>query len=488
MKTTIPLIVLFVTGGLHSVQAADWPRWRGAEFDDTSKETGLLKSWPQTGPSKLWMSDQAGLGYSGFSIVAGTLYTQGLKDDTEHLLAFDAATGKQKWATPVGPMLVNKWGDGPRGTPTVDGNRVYALSGQGFLICVNVLDGKTLWTTSMKDFGGKTPGWGYTESVLVDGDKVVCMPGGAQGAMLALDKLTGKKLWQTADWTDGAQYASIVATTYNGARQYIGLTMQHFAGIDAKDGHKLWMVEWNGRTAVIPTPIFSKGDVYVSSGYGVGCKLVHVGAGNAVSDGWTNANMINHHGGVLLHGGFLYGYSDKGGWTCQDWASGEVKWVSKNLGKGAVHCADGMLYMLEESSGNVVLAEASPEGWKEHSRFKLDPQTTQRKPDGRIWTHPVVADGRLYLRDQELLFCFDVKDPAAAAPKPAPLGAARAQDPKQAEQAALKQFPDLAVAGSAFNQAFVERVRVARQARPELFNDANWPLILATETAKESAR
>jgi len=484
MKKTLPLLALCA---LTSLQAADWPRWRGADFDDISKETGLLKTWPADGPRKLWSTDKAGLGYSGFSIVGGTLYTLGLKDDTELLLAFDAATGAPKWSTPVGPMLVNKWGDGPRGTPSVDGDRVYALSGQGVLICANAANGKSLWTAAMKDFGGKVPGWGYTESVLVDGDKVVCLPGGAQGALLALDKMTGKKVWQTADWTDGAQYSSVIAATHNGARQYIGLTMQHFGGFDAKSGQKLWLADWNGRTAVIPTPIFSDGDVYVASGYGVGCKLVHVGANNVVEDRWTNANMINHHGGVILHKGNLYGYSDKGGWTCQDWKTGDVKWASKNLGKGAVHCAEDMLYLLEESSGTVALIDASAEGWKEHARFKLEPQTTQRKPDGRVWTHPVVADGKLYLRDQEMLSCFDIRDPKAPAPvrASAPAAAPKFSDPETAKQAALKLFPALGVAGSPFNQKFVAKVQDAREKRAELFQDANWPMTLAREVATE---
>jgi len=475
-----PFALLFVCVA-STLHASDWHRWRGAEFDDISKETDLLKKWPVEGPRKLWTSDKAGLGYSGFSIVDGILYTQGLLEDTEHLLAFDAGAGTLKWSTPVGPVLKNNWGDGPRGTPTIDGDRVYALSGQGFLICAKASDGKTLWSASMKDFGGKVPGWGYTESVLVDGDKVVCTPGGPQGALLALDKMSGKKIWQTAEWTDGAQYSSVIAVNHNGSRQYIALTMQHFGGFDAADGRKLWLSDWAGKTAVIPTPIFSGGDVYVASGYGVGCKLVHVGAQNAVEERWTNTNMVNHHGGVILHKGYLYGYSDKGGWTCQDWTTGDVKWASKNLGKGAVHCAGDMLYLLEEGSGTVVLIEASAEGWKENGRFKLEPQTTQRKPSGKIWTHPVVANGRLYLRDQEMLTCFDIRAGGAASAATD----TKFNNPEQAKQAALKLFPELGVAGSPFNQSFVAKVQEARQKNTALFQDANWPMIIARTVAAE---
>ncbi len=479
MKYLLPVLVLSASASLY---ASDWPRWRGAAFDDVSKETGLMKKWPAEGPRKLWSSDKAGLGYSGVSVSSEALYTLGLKEDTEILLAFDAASGAAKWATPVGPVLINKWGDGPRGTPTVDQDRVYALSGQGFLICVNAATGKQLWTTAMKDFGGKVPGWGYTESVLVDGNLVVCTPGGPQGTLLALDKMTGKKVWQSSEWTDGAQYSSVIAVTHNGSRQYIALTMQHFGGVDAKDGSKLWLADWTGRTAVIPTPIFSEGSVYVASGYGVGCKQVHIGPKNVVEDSWTNANMVNHHGGVILQKGYLYGYSDKGGWVCQDWKTGDVKWASKNLGKGAIHCADDMLYLLEESSGTVVLIDASPEGWSEHSRFKLDPQSTLRKPDGRVWTHPVVANGRLYLRDQEMLSCFEIQETRTASSGAAT--AVKFLDAEQAKQAALKLFPELGVAGSPLNQAFLARVQEARKSSPETFQDPNWPITVSRDVSK----
>src|ERR1051325_700691 len=394
-----------------TVSASDWPQWRGPNRDDISTETGLLKQWPAGGPKQVWLFKEAGLGYSGYSIAGGKLYTAGLRGDMEFLIALDAKSGQQLWATAVGPILNNKWGDGPRGTPTVDGDRVYSMSGQGYLLCANATTGKELWKVKMSDFGGNKPGWGFTESVLVDGPKVICTPGGAQGTLLALDKMSGKKIWQTADWTDGAQYSSPIVATHGGTREYIQLTMQHVAGVDANTGRTLWKSEWPGKTAVIPTPIFHGDEVYVASGYGVGCKLVKLGPGNAATEVWANQNMVNHHGGVILVGGHLYGYSDgkNGGWTCQDWKTGDVGWGSRALGKGAVPCADGVLYCLEESSGTVALVEASPKGWAEHGRFKLEPQTTQRSPSGRIWTHPVVSDGRLYLRNQELLFCFDVK-------------------------------------------------------------------------------
>lgn len=389
--------------------AADWPQWRGGDRSDISKETGLLKQWPEGGPKLAWMNKDVGLGYSGYAIAAGKLFTLGLRGDTEHLIAVDVKTGKELWATPVGPILKNGWGDGPRATPTVDGDLVFAMGGTGALIAAKTADGKETWKTNMRDFGGKTPGWGYCESVLVDNGKVICTPGGKDGTLLALDKATGKKVWQSADWTDGAQYSSPIIATHNGTRQYIQLTMQHVAGVSATDGKVLWKSEWGGKTAVIPTPIYKDGFVYIASGYGVGCKLVKLGADGTAANVWENTNMVNHHGGVILVGEKLYGHSDKGGWTCQDFKTGEVTWSAKNLGKGAIHCADGMFYCLEEGSGTVTLIEVSDKGWNEKGRFKLAPQSEQRNPKGKVWTHPVVSDGKLYLRDQELLFCFDVK-------------------------------------------------------------------------------
>lgn len=403
------LLVPALLASAFLTAAADWPQWRGPNRDDISKETGLLKQWPEGGPKLAWMNKDVGLGYSGYAIAGGKLFTVGLRGDTELLIALDTKTGKELWATPVGPMLKNGWGDGPRATPTVDGDLVFAMSGTGTLLAAKTADGKEAWKAAMRDFGGKTPGWGYCESVLVDDGKVICTPGGGQGTLLALDKVTGKKVWQADGWTDGAHYSSPIVATHNGTRQYIQLTSQHVAGVNAKDGKVLWKSEWPGKTAVIPTPIFKDGHVYITSGYGVGCKLVKVGADNAVSDVYVNQNMVNHHGGVILVGDKIYGHSDKGGWTCQDFKTGEVTWSSNSLKKGAIHCADGMFYCLEEGSGTVALIEVSAKGWSEKGRFKLTPQTEQRNPKGKVWTHPVVSDGKLYLRDQELLFCFDVK-------------------------------------------------------------------------------
>lgn len=395
---------------IASVSMADWPRWRGAKHDDHSPDTGLKAKWDNDGPKRVWLNEDVGLGYSGIAVVGDSLYTMGSRDAVEYVIAVDVTTGKEKWSAEAGPLLTNGWGDGPRSTPTIDGDRVYAMSGKGHLICLKASDGSKVWKKEMDDLGGKVPGWGYTESVLVDENKVVCTPGGEQGAIVAFDKMSGEKLWQSTDWTDPAQYASIIPATHNGKSQYIQLTMHNVAGVDPANGSVLWKSTFPGKVAVIPTPIFHDGHVFVAAGYGVGCKMVKLGEGSETTDVYSNTDMINHHGGVILHDGHLYGFSDGKGWTCMEFKTGAVKWQEKAaLGKGAIHLADGKLYLLDESTGTCVLADASPSGYKELGRFTLSPQTTQRHPKGKIWVHPVVSGGKLYLRDQELLFAFDVK-------------------------------------------------------------------------------
>ncbi len=408
MKITLP--VFLASALAASALANDWPQWRGPDRSDLSKETGLLKEWPPEGLKQTWLFKNAGQGYSGPAIVGGKLLTLGTRDGKEILLALDANTGQEIWTHALGSILGNNWGDGPRGTPSVDGDKVYALSGPGVLACVSLADGKEVWTTKLSDIGGKVPGWGYTESPLVDGDQVVVTPGGGNGAIAAFDKATGKLLWQSKGFTDGAQYSSIVPAAINGEKQYIQLTMQSVVGISPKDGAVLWKQPFPGKTAVIPTPVVKDNQVYVTAGYGAGCAALKIEAGNKISIAYENKVMKNHHGGVILVGDYLYGHSDGNGWVCQDWKTGEQKWNEKSkLGKGAIGYADGMFYCLEESSGTVALIEASPDGWNEKGRFKLDPQTTIRSPQGHIWTHPVIANGNLYLRDQDLIFCYSVK-------------------------------------------------------------------------------
>ena len=387
----------------------EWPRWRGADLSDHSPVQGLLKKWPQDGPEQVWLYKDAGIGYSGPAISSGKFITMGERDGETYLIAINTKDGKELWSTKFAKGFKNNWGNGPRGTPTIDGDKVYALAPKGEVVCMNIEDGSVNWKSDLVDFGGKAPYWGFSESVLVDKDKVVLTPGGGKGAIVALNKETGKLIWQSKEIKDGAQYSSIIPIKHNGSDQYVQLFMKSLVGVSASDGKLLWKTDWNGRTAVIPTPIYKDGKIYISSGYNVGCKLIELSPDNKVSEVYNNDTIINHHGGVILIGDHLYGHSDRGGWKCQNFATGEEVWRSKDLGKGAIHYADGMLYCLGESDGTVTLVKADTKGWEETGRFKLSPQTKLRKPSGKIWTHPVVIGGNLYLRDQEIIYCYRVK-------------------------------------------------------------------------------
>lgn len=392
-----------------SLVAEDWPQWMGAGRDGLTNETGLLQAWPEGGPERLWLAKTVGLGYSGPAVVAGKLFILGSREKTEQLICLDATSGDELWASDLAEEYDNGWGNGPRNTPTVDGDRVFVLSAKGTLVCLSKIDGQEVWRVRMQDFGGKIPTWGYAESPLVDGDRVLVTPGGDAGAIVCLDRATGELVWQAEGVTDKAHYSSIVVAEPHGRKQYVQLLPNQLVGIAAATGELLWQVDWPGKVAVIPTPLVRGNRIYVTSGYGVGCMQVEIAPDNTASIVYDNKAMKNHHGGVVLLGDHLYGHSDGVGWLCQDWATGKRAWRERGeLGKGAIAYADGRFVCLGEDDGQVVLIAASPEGWEEHGRFTLDPQTELRKPKGKIWVHPVITDGRMYLRDQELLFCFDV--------------------------------------------------------------------------------
>ncbi|HEX7898797.1 MAG TPA: PQQ-binding-like beta-propeller repeat protein [Planctomycetota bacterium] len=407
----------------------DWPRYRGPNNDDVSTETGLLKSWPADGPPLLWTYRDAGVGYSGPALVAGRLYTLGGRGDAEVLVAVDVATGKEAWTAPVGPLFQfegNKWSAGPSATPTVSGGLVYALGGNGDLVCVNATSGAPVWRKNLpkeldaqvNPIGGgpKNLGWGFTWSPLVDGERLICLPGGPQGAVAALDRKTGRLLWRSAEVKDQAAYASPVAAEFDGTRQYVALTNAGLFGVSAADGRLLWRAKRESPfgTEVVNSPLIQGAHVYttvaVNNG---GCELVKVskdGAAFKAEPVYANKNLQNHHGNAIRVGEHVYGYSQGRGWVCQRFLDGMIAWEEKaKLGSGALAYADGRLYCFTENDGTTALVEADPAGWSEKGRLKLPQLSKLRKPSGKLWTPPVVAGGRLYLRDQELLFCFDVK-------------------------------------------------------------------------------
>jgi outer membrane protein assembly factor BamB len=426
--------------GLGAV-AADWPQWRGPDRTDISKETGLLKAWPKDGPPLLWKYENTGIGFSGPAIVGERLYTMGARDEMGYVLALDVKTGQEVWHTKLGPIIpfkINGYGDGPRGTPTVDGDLLYALGEQGELVCLQADDGKEVWRKNLvKDFGGQImeyePGsnWGYTESPLVDGEKLVCCPGGPGGTMIALDKKTGSMIWRSTELKDQATDSSIMPAEIDGVRQYIQTTFKGsgmgggaVVGVAAKDGKLLWQfpVDRYDIYAIIPTPVVRGDLVYATAGYNAGCDLLKItkeasGSFKAkeMYSRLSQRVMKNEHGGVVLVGDHIYGYSDGKGWVCQDFKTGKLVWDERNRleGKGSLTCADGYLYLFSDT-GTAALIKATPDGWQESGRFTLLQtsklrETRRTSQSAGVWTHPVVANGRLYLRDQELLYCYDVR-------------------------------------------------------------------------------
>jgi len=423
--TALTVLASLVAGSVMFAADLDWSQWRGPLRTNISPDTGLLKAWPEGGPELVWTFEDAGVGYSSFAIVDKKLYTMGALDETEYLICLDETSGKELWKTEVGPLLKDGRGDGPRGTPTVDGEYVYGLSGMGVVFCISLDSKDVKWSVDVKTLGGSKPHWGFSESVLVDDKKVLCKTGGDQGTVLALDKSTGKVLWhqllnevsinrRTQEERESpaqAHYSSIMPAVINSDAQYVVLTQNLLAGLRSSDGKVLWSSPWPpGRTAVVPTPIVKDNYVYITSGYSTGCKLVKVNPDYSVEDVYVHLEeeprMVNHHGGVILLGDTIYGHSDRGGWMAQDFMTGDYLWSVRRPGKGSVTFADGMLYCVEEKSGgDILLVEANREEYREHGRFSLPKQSETQLP---IWTHPVVINGKLFLRDQNYIFCYDV--------------------------------------------------------------------------------
>jgi outer membrane protein assembly factor BamB len=399
---------LVLGSSIHAI-ADDWPQWRGPNRDGISKETGLLKTWPSGGPKLLWTANGLGEGFSTPSVVGNTLLTMGNRDGQEFVIAVDVVdAGKQLWATPIGPVRHGGSGyPGPRSTPTVDGDRVYALGLNGDLVCLELKTGKFIWRHDLVgEFGGTIPSWGYSESVLVDGPWVVCTPGGAKASIAALLTTTGEPVWSSPIGA-AAAYASIVKGDLAGIKQYVQFMDPGVFGIAAKDGEPLWRYDQpsNG-TANIPTPLVSGDVVFAASGYGTGGGAARI----AKRDGTFIANekffthdMVNQHGGMILVDGHIYGSSDPGKLCCIELASGETKWQERAPGKCSLIYVDGQLISRSERS-KVCLINATPQGCEVVGEF--DEPNPSDKPS---WPHPVVANGRLYLRDQDAVSCYELK-------------------------------------------------------------------------------
>ena len=387
-----------------SAQAASWPQWRGPGRDGLSPETGLLDRWPDGGPELLWKVEALGEGYSSYAVVDGKLYTQGQEDGRQHLIAVDAASGATLWKTPHGDTYGNNRGNGPRGAPTFDGGRLYAIGGDGNLVCTDAATGKIVWQKHLlREFGGSNINWGLSESPLIDGDRIIVNAGGKGASVVALNKADGALVWKTAD--DEAGYSSAVISNGGGVKQYVLLTGEAGIGVRASDGKLLWRyTQVSNPTANIATPIVRGDHVFLSSDYGTGCALLELsaaGGGVEAREVYFNRDMRNHYSSCVLLGDHLYGYSSRI-LTCMEFLTGKVAWEDRSVGKGQIVHADGKLYLLSED-GVVGMADATPRAYRELSRFEIG------RGNYPTWTLPAIADGKLYLRDQELLYCYDIR-------------------------------------------------------------------------------
>jgi len=395
-------VLLCMTSAALAQTAASWPQWRGPNRDGISKETGLLKQWPAEGPPLAWKASGAGRGYSSFAIANGKLYTMGLRGDREFVVAFDVATGKEVWATAHGSAFRNDRGDGPRGTPTIDGDRIYALGGNGDLSALDARTGKIVWSKNiLREFGGSNITWGISESPLVLGNKVLVNAGGHDASIVALNKADGSVIWKSQ--SDEAGYSSAIPVDINGITQVVFFTAQRAVGLDSKDGRLLWeYAKPANRTSNAATPIARANRIFISSDYGTGGGVIEIKPDNKAQEVYFTKDMKNHHSSSVLIGDYLYGFSSSI-LTAMRFDTGELAWRDRSVGKGSLVYADGHLYLLSEN-GVVGLVEATPTGYKEKGRFRIQQDSLP------TWAHPVVAGGMLYLRDQDTIYAYDVRE------------------------------------------------------------------------------
>lgn len=399
----IAAVVVFVLSvELVGQTGGNWPQWRGPNRDGISKETGLLKQWPTEGPRLVWKAAGAGRGYSSMAISNGRLFTMGLRGDREFVISFDVATSKEVWATPHGTAYRDSRGDGPRGTPTVDGNNLYALGGNGDLSSLDAKTGRIIWTiNALTKFGGENINWGISESPLVIDDKLLINAGGPGASIVALNKKDGSLIWKSQ--SDKAGYSSAMPIVIGNTTQVVFFTHQRAVGLDLKDGRLLWEYARPANdVANVATPVVRGNRIFISSDYGTGAGLVEIKADGKAQEVYFTKEMRNHHSSSILIGDYLYGFSS-GILIAMRFDTGEVAWRDRSVGKGSLVYADGNLYALSEN-GVVGLIEATPAAYREKGRFRIQQDSLP------TWTHPIIAGGRLYLRDQDTIYAYDVRE------------------------------------------------------------------------------
>lgn len=385
----------------------DWNQFRGPDRDNLCQETGLADSWPEGGPERLQTITGIGEGYSSVSLVGELMYTMGNVDGGEQVIALNRRTGEILWKTRNGDEYREGQGNGPRGTPTVIDGRVYSLGGNGDLSCLEATNGQVVWRKNiLQEFGGSNIIWGISESVLIDDGKVICTPGGSDATVVALNTKDGKVIWKSkVPEQPQASYASPMVTTIGRVKQYVIFTSKGICGIRATDGEPLWgqNASSNG-TANCATPLISGNYVFSSSDYGTGAELVELkpqGNGIQPKQVYFTKDMKNHHGGMVLLDGHVYG-SNGDMLSCVVFKTGKPAWRQRSM-KGSVVYADGKIVFRNER-GPVVLLAAQADEYRELGRFDQPDRS-----DRPAWSHPVIADGRLYLRDQDKLLVYNLK-------------------------------------------------------------------------------
>jgi outer membrane protein assembly factor BamB len=382
--------------------AADWPGWRGPNRDGKSADTGLLDQWPVAGPKLLWKTDIVGEGFGSMATSDGMVYTSGVVKGRLVIFAFDL-DGSPLWQTDF-DAASKKGPGGSRATPTIDGKNLYLLSGNGLLGCFSAKTGKPIWSRDSKEFGGRTGDWGYAESVLIYKNLAIFKPGG-KNCIAALNKATGKTVWTSTGFDAAPEYGSCILVDFGGRPLVVTGTDAGIVCVDARNGRLLWQNNFSARnTANCPTPAYADGYVFWANGYGKGgiCLKLKADGDSVTADvAWTTRDMDCHHGGFVIHEGHVYG-NHGGGWSCLELATGKKTWNERAVGKGSLCFADGKLYLFSENGGQGGLATCSPQGLQMKGRITV-------KGSGTSWAHPVVAGGRLYLRYDKNLNCFDVK-------------------------------------------------------------------------------
>jgi len=420
MKTRWPVLLACIGSLAVGAAAANWPQWRGPERNGISRETGLLKEWPKAGPRLLWQAKSIGGGYSTPAVVGEQLYllsNQGMGD--EFVKALSVKDGKEIWSTRIGnvgnPDQKPSY-PAARSTPTLDGELLFALGSDGDLVCLERSTGKGRWQKNLRtDFGGKPGIWAYAESPLIDGGVLVCTPGGPDATLAALNKKTGELLWKSVvPGGEQAAYASAIAVTIAGSKQYVQFLQKGVVGVDAKSGKFLWRYDKTaqGSPANIPTPVSHEGFIYSATGRG-GAGLIKLNVTQdsvAVDEVYASPKLPTAIGGAVLIGNYLFGTTGQA-LVCSEFETGEVKWTERGVGAGSLCYADGQLYLHGEN-GELALVEATPEGYREKGRFT--PPDQPERGQSKAWAYPVVANGRFYIRDSNVLWCYDVKGPNAS--------------------------------------------------------------------------